>query len=198
MNRADKTERIEVGLSERERARLLALARAAALYFARNRRVPSIAELGFTPTPAESLVQGAFVTLYRDGRLRGCVGEIMPQRPLCEAVLGQAVNPAFHDGRFMPCTAPELKEVSVEISALSPPCEVTDYSAIALGRHGIVLSKSGRSAVFLPQVPGEQGWDLPCTLTHLARKAGLPPDAWKINAHFQVFEATVFRDDPAR
>ena len=48
-----------------------------------------------------------------------------------------------------------------------------------LGKHGMVLSKQGRSAVFLPQVAPEQGWDIDQTLTHLSMKAGLPPDAWK-------------------
>ena len=61
-----------------------------------------------------------------------------------------------------------------------------------LGKHGIVIEKGGRTAVFLPQVPGEQGWDLPTTLSHLSTKAGLSPDAWKEGASFTVFEAIVF------
>ena len=58
----------------------------------------------------------------------------------------------------------------------------------------MTLSRNGRSAVFLPQVAREQGWDLATTLTHLARKAGLPPDAWKEGAAFTVFEAQVFHE----
>jgi AMMECR1 domain-containing protein len=48
--------------------------------------------------------------------------------------------------------------------------------------------------VFLPQVAPEQGWNIEQTLTHLAMKAGLPPDAWKENARFTVFEAIVFHE----
>jgi AMMECR1 domain-containing protein len=63
---------------------------------------------------------------------------------------------------------------------------------IVIGRHGIVLSKGGRKSVFLPQVAPEQGWDRETTLTHLALKAGLGPDAWREGCEFLVFEADVF------
>jgi AMMECR1 domain-containing protein len=56
----------------------------------------------------------------------------------------------------------------------------------------VVLAKEGRRAVFLPQVAPEQGWDRDTTLTHLALKAGLGPEAWRQGAEFLVFEADVF------
>ncbi|MBQ4359162.1 MAG: AMMECR1 domain-containing protein, partial [Proteobacteria bacterium] len=57
---------------------------------------------------------------------------------------------------------------------------------------GIILRKHRRSAVFLPQVAPEQGWNLAQTLSALSMKAGLPPTAWQEGASFQVFEAQVF------
>ena len=63
-----------------------------------------------------------------------------------------------------------------------------------IGRHGMPLPQNERSAVFLPQVAPEQGWGIEETLTNLAMKAGLPPDAWREGASFTVFEAIVFHE----
>jgi AMMECR1 domain-containing protein len=63
---------------------------------------------------------------------------------------------------------------------------------IVLGKHGVVLTKSGRGAVFLPQVATETGWDLSTFLSALSQKAGLAPDAWRSGARFEVFTAQVF------
>jgi uncharacterized protein (TIGR00296 family) len=89
-------------------------------------------------------------------------------------------------------TPAELEDIDFEISALSQPRRVDTYNDIEIGRHGMVIHKYGRQAVFLPQVAPEQGWDRAETLTFLSRKAGLPPDAWKEDAEFDVFEAIVF------
>jgi AmmeMemoRadiSam system protein A len=137
-------------------------------------------------------VMGAFVTLHKRGQLRGCIGEIFPRRALVEAVAEQAINAAFHDPRFPRLHAGELDEIDIEISALTPPHPVESYDEIVIGRHGVVLEKNGRSAVFLPQVAPEQGWGLEETLTHLALKAGLASSDWKSGCRFEVFEAIVF------
>jgi AmmeMemoRadiSam system protein B/AmmeMemoRadiSam system protein A len=143
-------------------------------------------------TPGMQKTMGAFVTLHKDGQLRGCIGEISPHRALFEAVKEQAVNAAFYDPRFPRLQEAELGTVDIEISALTAPQPIPSYREILIGKHGIVLSKDSRSAVFLPQVPIEQGWDLPETLTQLSLKAGLDPDAWQSACEFQVFEAIVF------
>jgi MEMO1 family protein len=95
----------------------------------------------------------------------------------------------------MPVGEEELPDLEFEISALTPPHPVSSYTEIIPGKHGIVLSRDGHSAVFLPQVATEQGWDLETTLSRLARKAGLPGDAWKKGAQFLIFEAVVFSED---
>lgn len=143
-------------------------------------------------TPAMQEVMGAFVTLHKHGQLRGCIGEIFPHRALLEAVKEQAVNSAFHDPRFPHLREEELGEIDIEISALTAPHDVDSYEDIEIGKHGVVLYKDSRSAVFLPQVAPEQGWGLAETLTHLSMKAGLTPDAWHSDCEFQVFEAIVF------
>jgi AmmeMemoRadiSam system protein A len=133
-----------------------------------------------------------FVTLHRQGRLRGCIGYIEGIKPLAEAVVDNGRSAAVGDPRFAPVTAGELDQLEIEVSALTPLRPVSGPEDIEIGRHGIVLAKGGRRAVFLPQVAPEQGWDLTTTLGHLALKAGLGPDGWQEGARFEVFEAEVF------
>lgn len=146
-------------------------------------------------TPPMEDVMGAFVTLRKFGELRGCIGELFPRRKLHEVIAEQAVNAAFNDSRFPGLLPEELDEIDLEISALTPPQAIESPVEIEIGQHGIVLRKGIRSAVFLPQVPIEQGWNLKETLSHLARKAGLAFNDWESGCEFQVFEAIVFGEE---
>jgi hypothetical protein len=182
-------------LSPDDRAFLLRLARASLEQAVQTGHpLPPPRDIPDSPALRES--RGAFVTLTRrdDGDLRGCIGEILPRRPLPEAVAALAADSALHDPRFYPVTPGELPTLRVEISALTPPSPVPSWQSIVLGRDGMTLEKNGRFAVFLPQVAPEQAWDLPTTLTHLSRKAGLPPDAWQTGATFETFQAEVFHE----
>lgn len=180
------------GLTANDQTRLLRLARATLTHMLADKEMPTAEQLGSQVTPAMTQVRGAFVTLHEDGRLRGCIGEITPTRPVYKAVMAQAVNAGLHDYRFPPVEPSELDRIDFEISVLTPAHSVASSSEIILGTHGIILKKAGHSAVFLPQVATEQGWDLATTLTHLSQKAGLPADAWQEGASFEVFEAIVF------
>jgi len=137
----------------------------------------------------------AFVTLKKEGNLRGCIGSIFPTQSLVDEIRTQAINAAVNDPRFDPVTANELAKCEIEISILSPIKPCPKYEDIHLGKHGIILKKGQKQAVFLPQVPIEQDWDLAVTLTSLSLKAGLPANAWKSDAEFFVFEATVFSEN---
>ena len=181
-------------LSEEDKAQLLILARATLEHYMKNGRMPAPDEFGIEITPPMKQVMGAFVTLKKRGQLRGCIGEIFPRRALYEAVMDHAVNAGLRDHRFKPVTAAEIPELHFEISALTPPHPVDSYRDIEIGRHGMVVEKGGRSAVYLPQVAPEQGWDIEETLGHLSMKAGLSPDAWREGAAFTVFEAIVFHE----
>ena len=182
-------------LSEEDKKVLLALARKAIAQALKGKALSDPGDFGVEPTPAMNQVMGGFVTLTLDGDLRGCIGEIFPRRPLVQVVLDHALDAAFEDPRFSPLTAKEFQRVRIEISALTKPVPVASYKDIEIGRHGMVLEVGSRSAVFLPQVATEQGWDLPTTLSYLAQKAGLPPDAWmEPRAKFTVFEAIVFHE----
>lgn len=174
---------------------LLRLARDAVEHAVRTgRRLPADRLSGATASALEK--RGAFVTLsgLDDGSLRGCIGEILPMRPLAEVVAARAVDAALRDPRFDPVSPHELAGLRVEVSALTPPEPVASWQDIVLGRDGMTLEKNGRFAVFLPQVAPEQGWDLATTLTHLSLKAGLPADAWRSGATFETFRAEVFHE----
>jgi AmmeMemoRadiSam system protein A len=141
-------------------------------------------------------IRSCFVTLHsRSGALRGCIGNIEPFEPLAENVVHNAVNAAFRDPRFPQISSKELDSLRIEISILTVPEPVETYKDFIVGRHGIILNKRGSGAVFLPQVAPEQGWDAETTLTHLAMKAGLPPDAWKdADCRFKIFQAVFFSE----
>jgi len=181
-------------LTSDDRRRLLLLARKTLKCALEDARLPAAEELGIEISNAMREPRGAFVTLHKDGQLRGCIGALYPTRPLFRTVMAQALSAALRDRRFRPVAAAELPALDIEISVLTQPKSVASREEIVIGRHGIILRKDGRSAVFLPQVAPEQGWDLPTTLGHLSRKAGLLEDAWKNGASFKVFEADVFAE----
>lgn len=138
--------------------------------------------------------QGAFVTLKRNGELRGCIGHMATDLPLCHVVGRMALQAAFNDRRFSPLKAAELEEIDIEISVLTPLRPVSGPADIVVGRDGVMIRKSGRSAIFLPQVASEQGWNREEMLTHLCQKAGLSETAWKEDANFDTFQAQVFNE----
>jgi hypothetical protein len=140
--------------------------------------------------------QGAFVTLKdRAGRLRGCIGHLAQDRPIGQLVGAMAMQAALNDRRFPPVTGDELSSLAIEISVLTPPAKVRGAADVVVGRDGVVLHQGGRSAVFLPQVATEQGWDRNTLLAQLSEKAGLPADAWRRpDAELLTFQAQVFAE----
>ena len=181
-------------LSDADKANLLRLARGTIEFYMAHSKEPKPSDIGVEITPGMKAVMGTFVTLHQNGKLRGCIGEIVPSRELYKAVMDRAVDSAVHDGRFRPVKKAEVTGLHIEISALSQPHPVDSWRDIVIGKHGMTLSKSGRSAVFLPQVAPEQGWGIEETLTHLAMKAGLARNDWREGCKFQVFEAIVFSE----
>ena len=135
-----------------------------------------------------------FVTINTHGRLRGCIGDVQSFRPLLDSVVGNAVKACSKDHRFPPMSPHELKDMALEISILSHLTPVGDIEEIEVGRHGLLLSKAGRSGLLLPQVPVQQGWDRDTFLEQLSLKAGLPPDAWRQGATIYRFTADVFHE----
>jgi AmmeMemoRadiSam system protein B/AmmeMemoRadiSam system protein A len=185
-------------LSDAERRFLLELARGAVTAAVHDRPAPAATAVadacGVTLGGRLTEPRGAFVTLTREGALRGCIGHIEAVQPLFASVTDNARSAALADPRFPPVGPAELDRIAIEVSALTPLRPVAAADQIVIGRHGIVLAKGGAKAVFLPQVAPEQGWDLATTLSHLAQKAGLPADGWREGAQFSVFEAETMHE----
>lgn len=179
-------------LTEEDKKSLLTLARKTLTYYLEKRKTPTPDEFGIKVSEPMKAKRAAFVTLKKHGELRGCIGEIFPKQELYQSVIANAINAGVNDPRFSPVSKEELKAIEFEISALTPPAQVASYDKIRIGTDGMVLKKGWNSAVFLPQVATEQGWDLATTLTYLSRKAGLSGDAWKQGATFLTFQADVF------
>jgi len=140
--------------------------------------------------------EGAFVTLYKDGKLRGCIGQILPtDQPLWLVVRQMAVAACSQDNRFTAVSTRELKDLKFEVSVLSQPEKIDDWHKIELGKQGVIVSKGLRTGVFLPQVATETGWGLEEFLAQLCwQKAGLAPDSFKTDpqVELEVFTAQVF------
>jgi len=132
--------------------------------------------------------RGVFTTLYKivnkRKELRGCIGYPYPIKELYLAVMETAIESAFNDPRFPPLEYNELKDIIVEVSVLTVPEKINVSSPleypgkITIGRDGLIIKYGIYSGLLLPQVPIEYNWDSREFLSHLAMKAGLPPDAW--------------------
>jgi AmmeMemoRadiSam system protein A len=155
--------------------------------------------LDFSPYPS-ALTQpaGAFVTLHRDGQLRGCVGQVEASDPLGDAVARAAINAALHDSRFPAVEADEVTSLEIEISVLSPP-EPIAPETILPGRHGLLIMKDEYRGLLLPQVAAGRRWSSQRFLEETCIKAGLPRDAWRDPAtRILGFTAEVFSDASIR
>ncbi len=136
---------------------------------------------------------GAFVTLKLGGHLRGCIGNVQGAGELFRTVWDMAQSAAFEDPRFPAVTDHEFDAIDYEISILSPIDVCPNPNLIEIGRHGLIMSRDGRSGLLLPQVPVEWKWDRETFLEQTCAKAGLPTDAWQ-EPHTTIlwFEAVVF------
>jgi AmmeMemoRadiSam system protein B/AmmeMemoRadiSam system protein A len=174
-------------LTEEERQALLNLARQSVEAAVRGAPEPPLD----SAAPAQRA--GVFVTLTCRGELRGCVGRILPELPLAEAVREMASSAACRDNRFPPVREEELPLLSVEISVLSRLRRVGRVDEIEIGRHGLLVRQGRRYGLLLPQVAQEHGLDRDGFLRACCRKAGLDPEAWRAaETDVFVFTASVF------
>ena len=179
-------------LNKEEKQKLLAIAKASIIEAVTGKKQDS------SKVTEERLNEncGAFVTIKKHGQLRGCIGYIIAVKPLYETVRDVAASAAIKDTRFRPMVEDELKDMELEVSALTPLKRITDPSEIEVGKHGIYMKRGFYSGLLLPQVATEYGWDRETFLQHTCRKAGLPTDAWKDEStEIYIFSAEVFSED---
>ena len=174
--------------SSEERVLLLQLAHESITATLERREISLI-----PPTAHLAKPRGAFTTLYYRNALRGCVGYVLPIKPLNVTVAETARGAAFDDSRFSPVTLDEARELQVSLSVLSPP-QLIQPDQIEIGRHGLLITLGPYRGLLLPQVPVEHEWDRRTFLEQTCRKAGLPPNAWQMDAKLEAFTAEVFAD----
>ncbi len=141
----------------------------------------------FNPSDAALLEPApCFVTLYKKGELRGCVGILKAEKPLFEEVVRMTWAAASEDFRFQPIRPEELGEIEIEISVLSPLEKIASPHQIEVGRHGVYLRWKDKTGAFLPEVAVEQGWNAEEFFEACAReKAMIPKEAWPETALYR-------------
>jgi len=138
---------------------------------------------------------GCFVTIQKNGALRGCIGNFREDKNIVENVAEMALQAAFNDVRFPPLSENELEQITIEISVLSPMIPVNSFDEIVIGRDGLYITKYFNSGVLLPQVATEHGWDVTEFLEYTCLKAGLPKNAYEdTDTKIYRFEALVFSE----
>ncbi len=173
---------------------LVGIARRAISSVILEKRIPDF------PAFPEALSEhrGAFVSLYRAGTLRGCVGQVENPGPLADVVARSAIGAALHDSRFPPIDAQEIASLNIEISVLTAPERIL-VEAIVAGRHGLMVVRGSFRGLLLPQVATERKWSGQKLLEETCVKAGLARDAWRDPAtEVFGFTAEVFSEKGPR
>jgi AmmeMemoRadiSam system protein B/AmmeMemoRadiSam system protein A len=178
-----------INLTSQEKRELLRIARTTIENHVAGKKVPKFLPL----TEQLNNEYGVFVTLKKNEDLRGCIGYIQGIEPLYHAVSDMAIAASTEDPRFTPVTTSELKDISIEITVMTPLRKITDISEIIVGKHGLVIKNGYNQGLLLPQVATEEGWNRQTFLEKTCWKAGLPDDTWKDkNTEIYIFSGTVF------
>jgi AmmeMemoRadiSam system protein A len=139
--------------------------------------------------------KGAFVSLHRGEELRGCIGQLYPDRELGKIIQHCVLSAALQDTRFVPVSREELQDLQIEISVLSPFRRIKNVESIEVGKHGLYVEQGQFRGLLLPQVATQFQWDRQTFLEQTCRKAGLPDTAWQDSRTvIYTFEAEVFSE----
>lgn len=150
-------------------------------------------DVQLAPGKALTAQLGAFVTLRKDGRLRGCIGQTEARRPLHETVCEMAIAAGTRDPRFAAVVAGELDQLQLQLSVLGDlqPCAVDQ---VQVGRDGLVVVAKNHRGLLLPEVAVQQGWSPLRFVENTCIKAGLPPDAVPLLAGLYRFQTQHFSE----
>ena len=184
--------------SAAQRKVLLELARRTVTAVVKGEPAPPVSPPGIDQALTQT--RACFVTLTKAGQLRGCIGSILPQEPLYEAVIRRAQSAALEDPRFSAVVPDELDKLQIEVSVLTRPKRLEFNSPDDLLKKlrpkvdGVVLRVGGHSATYLPQV-WEQLPDKEQFLGQLSEKAGLSSSAWRSpDASVQTYQVEAFKE----
>ncbi len=188
---------VEMNLTEEDKTKLLLIAResvkkAASGSKKRSRDTEGVSGTDITEENLK-MEAGAFVSLHKGGKLRGCIGRFEAEGPLYETVETMARAASISDFRFSRVAPDEVEDIDIEISVLSPLKRIQDVSEIEVGRHGLYIIRGSSRGTLLPQVASERGWDRETFLEQTCLKAGLGRNAWMDEeTELYTYEAFVF------
>lgn len=185
-----------MSLSKQEKDILRSLAKETLKYaLDHNGKMPGVSLADYPDSLAQK--GASFVTLEKNGELRGCIGSLEARYPLVEDVARNTVAAAFSDPRFHPVQSSEFDDIQIAISVLSPAqaMSVNDQEdlleQVRPGIDGLILQDGYNRATFLPSV-----WQhLPqkhLFLSHLKQKAGLPENYWSNSIKFWRYTTEYF------
>jgi uncharacterized protein (TIGR00296 family) len=185
-------------LSDEEGEFLVKLARKSIETYLKEKRILEVPEN--TPEILKEEM-GAFVTLDRDGQLRGCIGYPEPVKPLVNAIIEVAISSALQDPRFPPVTSDEFEKLHLEVSVLTKPEIIlvdkpTEYpDKIIIGEDGLIIESRHSRGLLLPQVAVEWQWDSEDFLSNTCMKAGLNADCW-LDPQVKIykFQSQIFQE----
>lgn len=179
-------------LTKEEKSTLLNIARTTVNSYVQGEKVPQIDKSKLTPSLKMNI--GAFVTLRKNGDLRGCIGRFMPNSPLYSIVQEMAIAAATQDSRFNPVDVNELGEIDIEISVLTPLQKISSIDDIKIGVDGIYIRQGYSSGTLLPQVATDNGWTKEQFVEYCSKyKAGIGAEGWK-NADLFIYQSIVFEE----
>ncbi len=185
---------VEVSLPPESQRRLLAIARLTLERVARGRPAEPIES---ADPHLEKIGYGAFVTLFNQKDLRGCVGICAPENSLRQIVIEMTEAAATRDRRVKPVRADELDKIRIDISVISPLERSSAPLSLEVGKHGLHVAARGKLGVLLPQVAVEHGWDTQTFLEQTCLKADLPKDAWRHpDTAVSSFTALIIEEEP--
>lgn len=146
------------------------LARAAVSSWVAERKRPALTE----DLPAEMLKDraGVFVSLHKDGKLRGCIGTIQPVRKnIAEEIVENGISASTRDPRFSPVRPDELEALEISVDVLGEPEKIRSKEELDVKRYGVIVTKGFRKGLLLPNLDGVDTVDEQLSIA--LRKAGL-------------------------
>ncbi len=115
---------------------------------------------------------GAFVSIHKNGDLRGCIGTFLPiQDDLANEIIGNAISAATRDPRFYPITEDELSELEINVDVLSAPEDIDSPDQLDVKRYGVIVENGGRRGLLLPDLEGVDTVDYQIAIAK--QKAGI-------------------------
>jgi hypothetical protein len=179
-------------LTNDEKTKLLSIARNTIQEYVSTGKVSKLDKKDYEGNLSRNC--GAFVTLHKHGKLRGCIGHFGEDIPLYEVIQMMSIASASKDYRFPKVSFEEFDSIEIEISVLTPMRKIKSNDEIQLGKHGIYIKSGSKGGTFLPQVANDTGWSLDEFLGHCSQdKVGIGWDGWK-KADIYIYEAIVFSE----